>query len=446
MLRKNNVKSLPRKRDLPAGFPIRTFRRSNAELLVNDLFSGKFFLRINLIIHEAKKIIKLFLKTKGKILLSYKNFSLLEKEDRILQKMLTIRRNNVIIVNRCCKTVKGSKKVDVSKQLLNYISELTGQNSTVTLIAAAVMLIFGFAMLIKGADFFVDGASKAAAKMKVPLIVIGLTIVAFGTSAPEAAISINSAVQGNAGISVGNVIGSNIMNVLLILGISALFASLPVKKTTFRYEIPFVIFITVILGIMGTLGGNIDKLDAILLLVLFALFFAYLILLSKKGNGTADDVPALTEKDTVPKMILFILIGLAAIVLGSDFTVTGATEIAVAFQVDDRIIGLTIVAFGTSLPELVTSVTAARKNQTDIAIGNIIGSNIFNILLVVGLAGVVSPIPIGFSSSFLIDSAIAAVAALLLWLLVFKNKKLSKAGGAVMLGCYAVYFVYLILN
>lgn len=360
--------------------------------------------------------------------------------------MLTIRRNIVIIVNRCCKTVKGNKKVDVSKQLLNHISELTGQNGTVTLIAAAVMLIFGFVMLIKGADFFVDGASKAAAKMKIPLIVIGLTIVAFGTSAPEAAISINSAVQGNAGISVGNVIGSNIMNVLLILGISALFASLPVKKTTFRYEIPFVIFITVILGIMGTLGGNIDKLDAILLLVLFALFFAYLILLSKKGDGTADDVPALTEKDTIPKMILFILIGLAAIVLGSDFTVTGATAIAQAFQVDDRIIGLTIVAFGTSLPELVTSVTAARKNQTDIAIGNIIGSNIFNILFVVGLAGVVSPIPIGFSGSFLVDSVIAAAAALLLWLLVFKNKKLSKAGGAVMLGCYAVYFVYLILN
>lgn len=363
-----------------------------------------------------------------------------------MEKLLTIRWNIVIIVNGCCKTVKGNKKVDVSKQLLNYISELTGQNGAVTLIAAAVMLIFGFAMLIKGADFFVDGASKAAAKMKIPLIVIGLTIVAFGTSAPEAAISINSAVQGNAGISVGNVIGSNIMNVLLILGISALFASLPVKKTTFRYEIPFVIFITVILGIMGMLGGNIDKLDAILLLVLFALFFAYLILLSKKGDGTADDVPVLTEKDTIPKMILFILIGLAAIVLGSDFTVTGATAIAQTFQVDDRIIGLTIVAFGTSLPELVTSVTAARKNQTDIAIGNIIGSNIFNILFVVGLAGVVSPIPIGFSSGFLIDSAIAAAAVLLLWLLVFKNKKLSKAGGTVMLGCYAAYFVYLILN
>lgn len=336
--------------------------------------------------------------------------------------------------------------MDVSKQLLNYISEIAGQNGAVTLIASAVLLILGFFMLIKGADFFVDGASKAAAKMKIPLIVIGLTIVAFGTSAPEAAISVNSAVQGNAGISVGNVIGSNIMNVLLILGISALFAPLSVKKATFRYELPFVVLITVVLSVLGTLGGSIGKFDAIVLLALFALFFVYLILLSKKGDGTADDVPALTEKDTVPKMILFILIGLAAIVLGSDFTVTGATAIAQAFRVDDRIIGLTIVAFGTSLPELVTSVTAARKNQTDIAIGNIIGSNIFNILLVVGLAGVVSPTPIGFSGGFLIDSVIAAAAALLLWLLVFKNKRLSKTGGIVMLVCYAAYFSYLVVS
>lgn len=336
--------------------------------------------------------------------------------------------------------------MDVSKQLLNYISELTGKNGAVRLIAAAVLLIFGFAMLIKGADFFVDGASKAAAKMKIPLIVIGLTIVAFGTSAPEAAISINSAMQGNAGISVGNVVGSNILNILLILGISALFASLSVKKTTFRYEMPFVVLITVVLGVLGMIGGNIDRLDAIVLLVLFAMFFIYLILLSKKGEGSADDVPVLSEKDTVPKMILLIFAGLAAIVLGSDFTVTGATAIAEAFQVDDRIIGLTIVAFGTSLPELVTSVTAARKKQTDIAVGNIIGSNIFNILFVVGLAGVVSPIPIIFKTDFLIDTAIAAIAALLLWLLTLKNRKLSKTGGAIMLVCYAAYFIYLILN
>ncbi len=335
--------------------------------------------------------------------------------------------------------------MELSSHLLDYISQLTSGNSAVVVVTAIVLLVLGFVMLIKGADLFVDGASKAAAKMKVPLIVIGLTIVAFGTSAPEAAISINSAFQGSAGISVGNVIGSNIMNILLILGISALFAPLPIKKTTFRYEVPFVLVITVILLVLGAIGASIGKLDAVILLLIFAVFFAYLILLSKKG-GEAEDVPQLTEKDTVLKMILMILIGLAAIVLGSDLTVTGATAVAKALNVDDRIIGLTIVAFGTSLPELVTSVTAARRNQTDIAIGNIIGSNIFNILFVVGIAGLVSPAPIAFQSSFLFDGIMAAGAALLLWLLVAKNRKLSRAGGIVMLACYAAYFVYLIVG
>ncbi len=337
--------------------------------------------------------------------------------------------------------------MEISQKLFNLICSATNGNTAIMMIVSVVLLIAGFVMLIKGADMFVDGASKVAAKLKVPLIVIGLTIVAFGTSAPEAAISINSAVQDNAGIAVGNVIGSNILNILLILGISALFTAVPVKKSTFRYEIPFVIFISVILLLLGITGDTIGKIDAIILLILFAVFFVYLILLSKKGDSSADDdVPALTEKDTVPKMIIFIIIGLAAIVLGSDFTVTGATAIAEALHVEDRIIGLTIVAFGTSLPELVTSVTAARKHQADIAIGNIVGSNIFNILFVIGLAGVFSPNPIRFESSFIIDGIVAAASAFLLWLLIFKNKKLQKTGGIIMLCCYAVYFVYLLIQ
>ncbi|MBR1832938.1 MAG: calcium/sodium antiporter [Ruminiclostridium sp.] len=314
------------------------------------------------------------------------------------------------------------------------------------MILSVVFLVVGFVMLIKGADMFVDGASKVAVKLKVPLIVIGLTIVAFGTSAPEAAISITSACQDNAGIAVGNVIGSNIMNILIILGISSLFAVLPVKETTFRYEIPFVIFITVVLLIEG-LDGSIGKLDAVILLVLFVIFFIYLIMLSKKGDGgAADEVAPLTEKDTVPKMILFILLGLVLIVFGSDFTVTGATKIAEALGVESRIIGLTIVAFGTSLPELVTSVTAAKKNAVDIAIGNIIGSNIFNILFVAGLAGVFSPNPIGFEPTFIIDAIVAIVAAVLLWLFVFKDKKMGRLGGIIMISVYALYFVYLLLQ
>ncbi len=337
--------------------------------------------------------------------------------------------------------------MEISQKIFDLVSNAVGGNVPVMMIVSVVLLVAGFVMLIKGADMFVDGASKVAAKLKVPLIVIGLTIVAFGTSAPEAAISINSAIQDNAGIAVGNVIGSNILNILIILGISALFTAVPVKKATFKYEIPFVIVITVVLLLLGVLGGTIGKLDAVILLLLFVAFFVYLILLSKKGDSSADDdVPALTEKDTVLKMILFIIIGLAAIVLGSDFTVTGATAIAEALNVDDRIIGLTIVAFGTSLPELVTSVTAARKHQADIAIGNIVGSNIFNILLVIGLAGVFSPNPIKFENSFIIDGVVAAVAAVLLWLLIFRDKKLRKSGGIIMICCYAAYFVYLLMQ
>lgn len=337
--------------------------------------------------------------------------------------------------------------MEISQKIFDLVSNAVGGNTPVMMIVSLIMLVAGFVMLIKGADMFVDGASKVAAKLKVPLIVIGLTIVAFGTSAPEAAISINSAIQDNAGIAVGNVIGSNILNILIILGISALFTAVPVKKATFKYEIPFVIVISIVLLVLGVLGGTIGKLDAVILLLLFVAFFVYLILLSKKGDSSADDdVPALTEKDTVLKMILFIIIGLAAIVLGSDFTVTGATAIAEALNVDDRIIGLTIVAFGTSLPELVTSVTAARKHQADIAIGNIVGSNIFNILLVIGLAGVFSPNPIKFENSFIIDGIVAVVSTVLLWLLIFKDKKLRKSGGIIMICCYAAYFVYLLIQ
>ena len=337
--------------------------------------------------------------------------------------------------------------MEISQKIFDLVNNAVSGNTPVMMIVSLIMLVAGFVMLIKGADMFVDGASKVAAKLKVPLIVIGLTIVAFGTSAPEAAISINSAIQDNAGIAVGNVIGSNILNILIILGISALFTAVPVKKATFKYEIPFVIVITVVLLLLGIFGGTIGKIDAVILLLLFVAFFVYLILLSKKGDSSADDdVPALTEKDTVLKMILFIIIGLVSIVLGSDFTVTGATAIAEALNVDDRIIGLTIVAFGTSLPELVTSVTAARKHQADIAIGNIVGSNIFNILFVIGLAGVFSPNPIKFENSFIIDGIVAVATAVLLWLLIFKDKKLRKSGGIIMICCYAAYFVYLLIQ
>ena len=332
----------------------------------------------------------------------------------------------------------------MSDYIFEFLGGLYGDSTVVEVIIAVIFLVIGFWGLIKGADIFVDSASQIAAKLKVPLIVIGLTIVAFGTSAPEAAISITSAFQGSAGIAVGNVVGSNIMNILLILGISALICRLPVKKTTFRYEIPFVVVITAVLLGLGIWNSSLDRIDGLIFVALFAVFMIYLIRLSKSGDNSAlDDVPEIDENASIAKMVLFVILGIAMIVLGSDFTVSGATKIAEVMGLEHRIIGLTVVAFGTSLPELVTCIQAARKQKVDIAIGNIIGSNIFNILFVVGISALVSPSPIDFSNTFIIDTAAAIAAAALLWLLTLKNKCISRLGGGVMLLCYAGYFVYL---
>lgn len=334
--------------------------------------------------------------------------------------------------------------MNLSGNLIELISTVF-KNDIITAVLSAVIMIVGFFLLIKGADIFVEDASKIAEKLKVPLIVIGLTIVAFGTSAPEAAISITSSAQGNAGIAVGNIIGSNIMNILVILGISALIGVLPVNKNTFKFEIPFVVIISAVLMILGIIGDGLQFYDGIILLVLFAAFFMYLIYISKKGDAEPGE-STLTASDTFPKMILMIIIGLVMIVLGSDLTVAGASRIASICGIEDRIIGLTIVAFGTSLPELVTSIAATKRGMVDLAIGNIIGSNIFNILFVGGLAMLFSSTyPIEFSR-FIIDAAVAIAAALILWILLIKDRKLKKFSGAVMLVVYAAYFVYLVLQ
>ncbi len=334
----------------------------------------------------------------------------------------------------------------MSDYILSFLGGLLGNANWAYIVISIIFLVIGFWGLIKGADIFVDSASQIAAKLKVPLIVIGLTIVAFGTSAPEAAISITSAVQNNAGIAVGNVLGSNILNILLILGISALICVLPMKKTTFWYEIPFVAVITGILLLIGCLGDSLDRIDGVIMAVLFALFLFYLFRLSKSGDSSLmEDVPEIDENASIPKMILLVIVGLGMVVLGSDFTVSGATKIAEIAGLDDRIIGLTIVAFGTSLPELVTCIQAARKGKTDIAIGNIIGSNIFNILFVLGISALVSPSPIIFQNTFIIDGIVAIAAAVVLWLLALKSKKVGKVGGVTMLVLYGGYFAYLFI-
>ena len=301
-----------------------------------------------------------------------------------------------------------------------------------------LLLTVGFVFLVKGADWFVEGAAGIAKKLGIPQLVIGLTIVAMGTSMPEAAVSITSALGGSAGISIGNVVGSNILNILIILGITAVLTNVRIQKTTFRYEIPFMIGITIILMAFGITGNQITFLEGILFWLLFLIFLGYLFVISKKGSVQDEE-----EIKELPlwKGVLGILIGGILVVKGSDFAVEGATEIARYFGMSERFIGLTIVAFGTSLPELVTSVTAARRGNADIAIGNIVGSNIFNILFVIGTTALICNVP--FDQKFVIDTIVAIFSGVLLWAGTIRYKELRKNCGIVMLLCYAGYFIYL---
>lgn len=299
-----------------------------------------------------------------------------------------------------------------------------------------LLLAAGFVMLIKGADWFVDGASGIAAKFGIPQLVIGLTIVAMGTSAPEAAVSISAAFNGSADITIGNIVGSNILNVFIILGISSVITTLVVAKSTIKYEIPFMTAITLLLLLLG-LDEKIGLIDGIILLAAFALYMLYLFRIAKNNKEEQDAESE--NKMGIAKAIIFTIIGLALIVLGSNVTVDAATKIAEAFGVSERFIGLTIVALGTSLPELFTSVSAARKGNADIAIGNIVGSNIFNILFVVGISSVIIPVP--FVNNFIFDTIVAIIAAVMLLVCCLKTKTLKRWAGILMLISYAVYFV-----
>lgn len=305
------------------------------------------------------------------------------------------------------------------------------------MIQQIIILLVGFVFLVKGADWFVDGAASIARKLGIPQLIIGLTIVAMGTSMPEAAVSITAAIQQNAGITIGNVVGSNILNIFIILGITALITNVKIQKSTIRYEIPFMILITIILMICGMTDMKITFIEGIFLWILFIAYLVYLFIMARNGETQEEkDIP-------VWKCLLFILIGGILVVKGSDFAVSGASAIARYFGMSERFIGLTIVAFGTSLPELVTSVTAAKRGNAGIAIGNIVGSNIFNILFVIGTTSLICNVP--FESKFLVDTIIAIIAGLILWFGTMKHQELRKPCGIVMLLCYMFYFIYLCL-
>ena len=307
------------------------------------------------------------------------------------------------------------------------------------------LLVLGFVMLIKGADWFVDGAAGIATKLGIPQLIIGLTIVAMGTSAPEAAVSISSAMKGSADITIGNVVGSNILNVLVILGLTASIVAIKVAKSTVRIEIPFMIGISVLLLALGMTGNVITFVEGVVLWIAFIAYLAYLFVMAKKGKEKSEEETANDgKKKPLWLLAVLIVVGAAMIVLGSNFAVDGASAIATAFGLSERFIGLTIVALGTSLPELVTSVTAAKKGNADSAIGNIVGSNIFNILFIVGTSGLISDV--SFHSRFITDSIVMIGAAVLLGLGVIRKKEITARVGCLMLICYAGYFAYLCLT
>lgn len=303
-------------------------------------------------------------------------------------------------------------------------------------------LAVGFVLLVKGADWFVEGASGIADKFGIPQLVIGLTIVAMGTSAPETAVSITAALKGTADIAVGNVVGSNILNILIILGVSSVITSIAVAKTTVRYEIPIMLAMTVLLLVFGANGGTICLWEGVVLLLCFVGYLGYMFLMVKKGLMQSEEIE--DTKRPLWLMLLMAVVGLGLIIWGSDVTVDAATSLAKIFGLSEKFIGLTVVALGTSLPELFTSVIAAKKGKADIAIGNIVGSNIFNILFVIGTSALI--IPVTFEMSFVVDCLVAVGAGVVLWLCVCRKKKLKRLDGVIMLACYAAYFAYLLLK
>ena len=315
-----------------------------------------------------------------------------------------------------------------------------------------LILIIGFFFLIKGADIFVEGAASIARKFNVPAMIIGLTIVAMGTSAPEAAVSITSSLAGQNDMSVANVVGSNFFNILMVLGVSAVIAKLPVQKETIKKETPFLIIVSSMLLVFG-LDLKMNRMEGLILLFVFVYFLISTVKRSKNSvteNYDCSNEVAITtdteisEEISMPKTILICIVGIAGIVIGGDMVVNSATSIAKSFGMSANLVGLTIVAVGTSLPEFVTSIVAIKKGETEIAIGNVIGSNLFNILLVLGLAVFINTITISMLA--LIDIAFMVAITILLYLFMKKDYSLVKNQGFILIAIYLAYMTYTVIR
>lgn len=305
-------------------------------------------------------------------------------------------------------------------------------------------IAIGFCLLIKGADFLIDGASGVAKRFKIPEIIIGLTIVSIGTSAPELFISISSIIAGNEDFSIGNVVGSNITNLLLILGITAIIAPINFKSQTKLIEIPMCLFYTAIFVLICNIGKRISTIDSIILLVLFIFFIIYTIYIGKKNIDKENQIEIINRKNYLN--IIYILIGILGLKIGGDLVVNNAEKLALRFNVSKKIISLTIIAIGTSLPELVTSIISAMKKEADLAVGNVIGSNIFNMLLVIGATGLIKSIE--YNTDYNVQMTILLIATILICFFPYINKKdkMTKSDGLMYISIYAVYMFLLFIS
>ena len=318
-----------------------------------------------------------------------------------------------------------------------------------------ILLVIGFVCLVKGADFFVSGSSAIARHFNIPAFIIGLTIVAFGTSMPEAAVNVTAAMKGANGIAVGNVLGSNMFNLLVVLGFSALIKACPVSKAMMKFEYPLSVIAAAVIMLMCIGKGQhalvLSRPDGIILLAIFTFFIVFTIkkVMSSKEETVlaAEDTPDEDEAEgavSLPKSIVLSITGVAGIIVGGDLVVDCASDIAASFGIDDVLIGLTVVALGTSLPELVTSIVAAVKGETDIAVGNVVGSNLFNLLFVLGLSVTIHPIEVTMASIY--DSAILIIVSIIAAVPMIRRQSLSRAWGILMLLMYGAYLTYIIMR
>ncbi|WP_343348452.1 calcium/sodium antiporter [Terrisporobacter petrolearius] len=310
-----------------------------------------------------------------------------------------------------------------------------------------IILLIGFLFLIKGADFFVEGSSSIAKKFNIPSLIIGLTIVAFGTSAPEAAVSITAAIRGQNEMAIANVVGSNIFNILFVVGVTAMIKPIYVQKSTILKEFPFLLLSSIVLVILaydvwfqGYSENILTRADGLIFIALFIIFIYYLIDMAINSNDETNE----ENYKIMPlsKSILLSIGGLLGIIIGGNFVVNSASDIAMSLGMSENLVGLTIVAVGTSLPELATSIVAAKKGESDIAIGNAVGSNIFNILFVLGVSSCISNVPV--QAEAFTDMFVMIVSTIIVYVLAISNRKINKVEGIIINLLYIAYFIFII--